>query len=145
MRLILTWSGLSVCLSVDTPAPCKSRCTDRDSVWGGNSCWPKDHYVRRGSDFRHRFDAAFAKLLWPFVEAELRRKQRWLTFSFLGHDTLCNETTKWANANYIVLVTIRDVVTGNVGWVIWPVKYVPEMTYKVSSGTLNLCSLTHWK
>jgi len=29
-----------------------------------------------------------------------------------------------------------------VGWVIWPVKIVPEMTYKVSSGTLNLCSLT---
>jgi len=24
----------------------------------------------------------------------------------------------------------------------WPVKIVPEMTYKVSSGTLNLCSLT---
>jgi len=30
-----------------------------------------------------------------------------------------------------------------VGWVIWPVKIVPEMTYKVSSGTLSLCSLTH--
>jgi len=29
-----------------------------------------------------------------------------------------------------------------VGLVIWPVKIVPEMTYKVSSGTLNLCSLT---
>jgi len=29
-----------------------------------------------------------------------------------------------------------------VGWVIWPVKIVPEMTYKVSSGTLNFCSLT---
>jgi len=29
------------------------------------------------------------------------------------------------------------------GWVIWLVKIVPEMTYKVSSGTLNLCSLTH--
>jgi len=28
--------------------------------------------------------------------------------------------------------------------VIWPVKIVPEMTYKVSSGTLNLCSLTHY-
>jgi len=28
------------------------------------------------------------------------------------------------------------------GWVIWPVRIVPEMTYKVSSGTLNLCSLT---
>jgi len=27
------------------------------------------------------------------------------------------------------------------GWVIWPVKIVPEMTYKVSSGTLNLCSI----
>jgi len=25
-----------------------------------------------------------------------------------------------------------------VGWVIWPVKIVPKMTYKVSSGTLNL-------
>jgi len=25
-----------------------------------------------------------------------------------------------------------------VGWVIWPVKIVPEMTYKVSSGTLSL-------
>jgi len=30
-----------------------------------------------------------------------------------------------------------------VGRVIWPVKIVREMTYKVSSGTLNLCSLTH--
>jgi len=29
-----------------------------------------------------------------------------------------------------------------VGWVIWGVKIVPKMTYKVSSGTLNLCSLT---
>jgi len=26
-------------------------------------------------------------------------------------------------------------------WVIWPVKIVPEMTYKVSSRTLNLYSL----
>jgi len=34
-------------------------------------------------------------------------------------------------------------VLNAVGWVIWPVKIVPEMTYKVSSGTLNLCSLTH--
>jgi len=25
-----------------------------------------------------------------------------------------------------------------VGWVIWPAKIVPEMTYKVSSGTLSL-------
>jgi len=31
-----------------------------------------------------------------------------------------------------------------VGWVIWPVKIFPEMTYKVLSGTLNLCSLTHY-
>jgi len=31
------------------------------------------------------------------------------------------------------------------GWVIWPVQIVPEMTYKVSSGTLNLCSLTVYK
>jgi len=30
----------------------------------------------------------------------------------------------------------------NVGWVIWSVKIVPEMTYKVSSGTLSLYSLT---
>jgi len=29
-----------------------------------------------------------------------------------------------------------------VSWVIWPVKIVPKMTYKVSSGTLNLYSLT---
>jgi len=29
-----------------------------------------------------------------------------------------------------------------VGWVIWSVKIVPEMTYKVSSGTLSLYSLT---
>jgi len=29
-----------------------------------------------------------------------------------------------------------------VGWVIWPVKIVPEMTYKVLSGMLYLCSLT---
>jgi len=32
---------------------------------------------------------------------------------------------------------------GAVGWVIWPVKIVPEMTYVVSSGTLNLCSINH--
>jgi len=31
-----------------------------------------------------------------------------------------------------------------VGWVIWPVKIVPEMTYKVSSGTLNLCSINQY-
>jgi len=31
-----------------------------------------------------------------------------------------------------------------VGWVIWPVKIVLEMTYKVSSGTLTLYSLTHY-
>jgi len=30
-----------------------------------------------------------------------------------------------------------------VGWVIWPVKIVHEMTYKVSSETLSLYSLTH--
>jgi len=29
-------------------------------------------------------------------------------------------------------------------WVIWPVKIVPEMTYKVSSGTLNLCSINQY-
>jgi len=28
-----------------------------------------------------------------------------------------------------------------VGWVIWPVKVVPEMTYKVSSGTVSLYTL----
>jgi len=48
----------------------------------------------------------------------------------------------------VVLVGLKSVSTGflqcfdAVGWVIWPVKIVPEMTYKVSSGTLNLCSLT---
>jgi len=31
-----------------------------------------------------------------------------------------------------------------VGWVIWPVEFVPEMTYEVSSGTLSLYSLTDW-
>jgi len=31
----------------------------------------------------------------------------------------------------------------SVGWVIWPVKIVHEMTYKVSSGRLYLCLLTH--
>jgi len=31
-----------------------------------------------------------------------------------------------------------------VGWVIWPVKIVPEMTYKVSSGTSSLYSLPIW-
>jgi len=31
---------------------------------------------------------------------------------------------------------------GAVGWVIWPVKIIPKMTYKVSRGTLSLCSLT---
>jgi len=30
-----------------------------------------------------------------------------------------------------------------VGWVIWPVKIVSEMTYKVSSGTLSLYLLTN--
>jgi len=31
-----------------------------------------------------------------------------------------------------------------VGWVIWPVKIVPEMTYKVSSGMLDLrCYAMH--
>jgi len=31
----------------------------------------------------------------------------------------------------------------DVDWVIWPVKMVSDMTYKVSSGTLSLYSLTH--
>jgi len=31
-----------------------------------------------------------------------------------------------------------------VGWVIWPVKIISEMTYKVSSRTLSLYSLTLW-
>jgi len=30
-----------------------------------------------------------------------------------------------------------------VGWAIWPVKIVPDVTYIVSSGTLSLYSLTH--
>jgi len=29
-----------------------------------------------------------------------------------------------------------------VGWVIWPAKTVPEMTYNVFSGTLNLTHFT---
>jgi len=29
-----------------------------------------------------------------------------------------------------------------IGWVIWPAKIVPEMTYEVSSGTLSLYTLT---
>jgi len=33
----------------------------------------------------------------------------------------------------------------SVSWVIWPVKIVPEMTYKVSSGTLSLYSRTRQK
>jgi len=43
----------------------------------------------------------------------------------------------WPSQNYFGLQCFDAV-----GWVIWPVKIVPEMTYKVSSGTLNLCSLT---
>jgi len=51
----------------------------------------------------------------------------------------------------VVLVGLKPISVANwlpsvfdaVGWVIWPVKIVPEMTYKVSSGTLNPCSLTH--
>jgi len=35
-------------------------------------------------------------------------------------------------------------VSDAVGWVIWPVNVVPEMTYKVSSGMLSLYSLTHY-
>jgi len=31
-----------------------------------------------------------------------------------------------------------------VGWVIWPVKIIPEMTYIVSSGTLNLCLINQY-
>jgi len=50
----------------------------------------------------------------------------------------------------VVLVGLKPISVANwlpqcfdaVGWVIWPVKIVPEMTYKVSNGTLNLCSLT---
>jgi len=34
-------------------------------------------------------------------------------------------------------------VFDTVGWVIWPVENVPEMTYNVSSGTLSFYSLTH--
>jgi len=30
-----------------------------------------------------------------------------------------------------------------VGWVMWPVKIVPEMTYKVSSGMLSIYTFTH--
>jgi len=30
-----------------------------------------------------------------------------------------------------------------IGWVTWPVKIVPEMTYKVSSGTVSLYTLAH--
>jgi len=29
-----------------------------------------------------------------------------------------------------------------VGWVVWPVKIVPEMIYNVSSGTLSLYTLS---
>jgi len=32
---------------------------------------------------------------------------------------------------------------GTVGWVIWPVKTVPKMTYNASSGTLSLYSLLY--
>jgi len=50
----------------------------------------------------------------------------------------------------VVLVGLKPISVANwlpscfdaVGWVIWPVNIVAEMTYKVSSVTLNLCSLT---
>jgi len=39
------WSGVSVSMSVDSPAPCKSRCRDRDPVLGG-LLGSKEHCIR---------------------------------------------------------------------------------------------------
>jgi len=39
--------GLSVCL---TSEPCKSGCTDQDTVWVEDSGWPRNHVLDRGPD-----------------------------------------------------------------------------------------------
>jgi len=59
-----------VCLLVfNATANCKSRCTDRDPVWGGD-CWGPGYIVLDwGPDFL--LWIWFAKLLWPFVEITL--------------------------------------------------------------------------
>jgi len=45
-------------------------------------------------------------------------------------------------AFYYVGVIIQVLADDIVGWVIWPVKIVPEMPYKGSTGTLSLYSLS---
>jgi len=71
LRPMFSWRGAfvsrSVCLSVNAPTFCKSRCADRGPVSGGDS-WSLRNIVLDGdTDFRHGLDAAFAKLLWQLV------------------------------------------------------------------------------
>jgi len=56
-----------------------------------------------------------------------------------------NKTRMWANAQRDgrpVEHRWHPLFNATVGWVIWPAKTVPEMTYNVFSGTLNPTHLT---
>jgi len=72
----------------------------------------------------------------------------WLASRRLPTVSLVHIVTQWSGSGGTEAylrgqLASFSVLTLAVGWVIWPVKIVPEMTYKVSSGTLNLCSINY--
>jgi len=61
---------------------------------------------------------------------------------------MCEQSYVWlVSIHYRLILTcvmffLMSIKVYTVGWVIWPVKTVPEMTYNVPSGTLSFYSLT---
>jgi len=69
---------------------------DRGPAWGGDSWEPNEHYVRRNTNFAHRFNAAFAKLLWPLVNLaasnKVARSYMFYRQFFLANRLACDQT-----------------------------------------------------
>jgi len=86
---------------------------------------------------------------WPLILQQIGFLSHWdpytvISLEAVAYSSYCN-TVEWFWWDW----SLFQWPTGflhcfdAVGWVIWSVKIVPEMTYKVSSETLSLHSLTH--
>jgi len=90
-----------------------------------------------------------AERLCQFVLTQIGFLSQWDSYAVINLEevaySLNYNTVEWFWWNWILSQWPTGFIQcfDTVGWVIWPVKIVPEMTYKVSNGTLSLYSLTH--
>jgi len=78
------------------------------------------------------------KMCITIAEPKIRRKRQGLGLGLLAKAPASTENRGWNKGEEDTIVSLHDQICS-----FYTVqKIVPEMTYKMSSGTLNLCSLT---